>query len=45
MAAELSHRQHPAPRARDARTDTDFDPDPDGGEDVPAARAKLRLVG
>lgn len=35
------------PRARDARAGTDFDPDPDGGEDVPApeARPALRLAG
>lgn len=35
------------PRARDARTGTGFDPDPDGGEDAPApeAMASLRLVG
>ncbi|MFJ2736170.1 helix-turn-helix transcriptional regulator [Streptomyces sp. NPDC087317] len=35
------------PRARDARTGTDFDPDPDGGEDAPApeARPTLRLAG
>ena len=35
------------PRTRDARTGTDFDPDPDGGEDAPApeARPTLRLAG
>ncbi|RPK53953.1 hypothetical protein [Streptomyces sp. ADI95-17] len=35
------------PRARDARTGTDFDPDPDGGEDAPTpeARPALRLAG
>lgn len=35
------------PRSRDARADTDFDPDPDGGEDAPApeARPTLRLAG
>ncbi|MCB5181891.1 helix-turn-helix transcriptional regulator [Streptomyces antimicrobicus] len=35
------------PRARDARTGTDFDPDPDGGEDgpVPETRPTLRLAG
>ncbi|MER7048360.1 hypothetical protein [Streptomyces jumonjinensis] len=35
------------PRARDARTGTGFDPDPDGGEDAPAPDAppKLRLAG
>ncbi|MFF2901133.1 hypothetical protein [Streptomyces sp. NPDC057966] len=34
-------------QARDARTGTDFDPDPDGGEDTPApkARPSLRLAG
>ncbi|GAA2464107.1 helix-turn-helix transcriptional regulator [Streptomyces mauvecolor] len=35
------------PRSGDPRTDTDFDPDPDGGEDAPApeARPNLRLAG
>jgi len=35
------------PRARDARVGTDFDPDPDGGEDapLPKARPTLRLAG
>ncbi|MFJ7258216.1 helix-turn-helix transcriptional regulator [Streptomyces sp. NPDC098085] len=35
------------PRTSDARVDTDFDPDPDGGEDAPApeARPALRLAG
>ncbi|MFF3314620.1 hypothetical protein ACFYV5_03800 [Streptomyces sp. NPDC003035] len=35
------------PRARDARTGTDFEPDPEGGEDAPApeVRPTLRLAG
>jgi len=35
------------PRVRDGRTGTDFDPDPDGGEDAPAleTRPSLRLAG
>ncbi|MER6187728.1 hypothetical protein [Streptomyces sp. NPDC001652] len=35
------------PRVRDVRAGTDFDPDPDGGEDAPApeARPSLRLAG
>ncbi|AEM88523.1 helix-turn-helix transcriptional regulator [Streptomyces violaceusniger] len=35
------------PRTSDARVDTDFDPDPDGGEDAPApeSRPTLRLAG
>lgn len=35
------------PRARDARAGTDFDPDPDGGEEAPApeVRPALRLAG
>ncbi|MCX5096330.1 helix-turn-helix domain-containing protein [Streptomyces sp. NBC_00365] len=35
------------PRVRDGRTGTDFDPDPDGGEDAPTpeARPALRLAG
>ncbi|SEG94788.1 Crp-like helix-turn-helix domain-containing protein [Actinacidiphila yanglinensis] len=35
------------PRSSDPRTGTDFDPDPDGGEDAPApdARPSLRLAG
>lgn len=35
------------PRVRDVRTGTDFDPDPDGGEDAPApeVRPALRLAG
>lgn len=35
------------PRAQGARTGTDFDPDPDGGEDAPApeARPTLRPAG
>ncbi|MEC3992022.1 helix-turn-helix domain-containing protein [Actinacidiphila sp. DG2A-62] len=35
------------PRSSDPRTGTDFDPDPDGGEDapVPEARPSLRLAG
>jgi biotin operon repressor len=35
------------PRSNDPRTGTDFDPDPDGGEDAPApeTRPSLRLAG
>ncbi|MEV7617079.1 winged helix-turn-helix domain-containing protein [Streptomyces sp. NPDC089799] len=35
------------PRRSDARTGTDFDPDPDGGEDAPLPRARptFRLAG
>jgi hypothetical protein len=35
------------PRVRDGRTGTDFDPDPDGGEDAPVLGAlpALRLAG
>ena len=36
-------RQMLPPRARDARTGTDFDPDPGGGEDAPAPQARVTL--